>query len=387
MIFTLTTNTLYIGILMVNLIMIAFFLVVLREGRNRVANRLLSLFCVLQALGYAGDLLAANHVYDRYPTLIGFDWLILFTLGPCCYLYALAMTQLHFRFRPAYFWHLLPVLVALCCLLPFKVQAPARQLAQFTAWNSNRQPTPFWIFYLPKVFLLGYLLATYQLIDRHQKTIREILSDVAQKDLRWLKRWLFILLGLSASWVLINVNLIVDPLFGLIHLAYSYWLGYYVINQKAIYARLTTALSLDTLDEPATNRYRNSTLTEAEKADWMAQISDWMDSQKPYLNKELTLTALAEQLHLPPTKLSQLLNEGFSENFYTFINRYRIEESKRLLLDSRFAHYTILGVAFEAGFNTKSTFNKTFREVVGQSPSDYQKQHRKLADPQKNSSG
>ena len=98
-----------------------------------------------------------------------------------------------------------------------------------------------------------------------------------------------------------------------------------------------------------------------------------MQEHKPYLNNELTLPMLAEQLEISTNNLSQILNEGFGENFYKFINRYRIEESQRLLQDPALAHFNILGIAFEAGFNSKATFNKTFKEIVGISPSTFVK--------------
>ena len=69
------------------------------------------------------------------------------------------------------------------------------------------------------------------------------------------------------------------------------------------------------------------------------------------------------------------MNEGFGENFYKFINRFRIEESQRLLLNPAFNHFNILGIAFEAGFNSKATFNKTFKENIGISPSEFVKKH------------
>lgn len=100
-----------------------------------------------------------------------------------------------------------------------------------------------------------------------------------------------------------------------------------------------------------------------------------MTHKKPYLNGDLSLTHLAEQLAFNPNQLSQILNEGFGENFYRFVNRYRVEESKRLLLDPAFAHYSVLGIAFQAGFGTKSTFNKTFKELIGLSPSEFVKQN------------
>ena len=383
---TLTNYTFCIGITIVNLVMIAFFLLVVREGRNQVANRLLSLFCLAHGAGIANDLLASQQLYDRYPLLIESDTVVLLTIGPLCYLYVQAMTQIQFRFRPKHLWHLLPFAVYVVWLLPVKLQEPATQVAQYHDWVSGRQPVPLMAVYYSKVVILAYLMAAYRLIMRHQQRVRELLADVEQKDLRWLMGLLVVLVGLFAAWVLNNEGLLPGIYFGLAHVAYSYWLGYYVINQKAIYTHVAPTVSLDTLDEQPRIRYRNSTMTESEQRALVEQVRRFMLTERPHLNKDLTLTTLADGLRLSPSQLSQVLNEGFGENFYTFVNRHRVEESKRLLIDPAFAHYNILGIAFEAGFNSKSTFNKTFREMVGQSPSDYQKGHSSPVERLKNTS-
>lgn len=369
----LKTYSICIGITVVNLVMIAFFLQIVREGRNQLANRLLSLFCLAHAAGNVTDLLASKHLYEQYPILIEIDSLPLLCAGPLCLLYVQAMTQIQFRLAPRHLLHALPILIYALWLLPYKLQPPALQLAQYLDWISGRQPIPLMGLLYVKVVLLAYLISAYRLIMRHQRTVREVLADVEQNDLRWLKGLILLIIGLFTTWVLDNWGLFPPTLLGLAHIAYSYLLGYYVINQKAIYTNVAPTVSLDLLDEQPKTRYRNSTMTEADKQRLVGQVTRIMADKKPYLNKDLTLSMLAEQLRLSPTQLSQVLNEGFGESFYTFINRHRVEESKRLLVDPAFAHYSILGIAYEAGFNAKSTFNKTFRELTGQIPSEYQK--------------
>lgn len=166
-----------------------------------------------------------------------------------------------------------------------------------------------------------------------------------------------------------------EPGLGLTLLGFSYWIAGRAVQQESSFATVATETVLPILAEEPAVRYRNATLPEAYRREVMAKIEAHMREQKPYLDGELTLTALAGQLAINPNQLSQVLNEGFGENFYRFVNRYRVEESKRLLLDPAFAHYNILGIAYEAGFSTKSTFNKTFKELTGLSPSTFVKQH------------
>lgn len=98
-----------------------------------------------------------------------------------------------------------------------------------------------------------------------------------------------------------------------------------------------------------------------------------MTEKKPFLNPELSLSTLAKDLKIPRGQLSQLINDGIGENFYDFINKYRIDEVKKLMADPEMAHYNLLGLAFEAGFKSKSTFNLIFKRFTGLTPTEYRK--------------
>jgi len=98
-----------------------------------------------------------------------------------------------------------------------------------------------------------------------------------------------------------------------------------------------------------------------------------MDNGKPFLNEDLSLPLLAEQCELSQTQLSQIINQHFQVNFYDFVNSYRIEKAKGMLCSSEFEHLSILGIAFECGFKSKSSFNRYFKKHTGVSPSKFKK--------------
>lgn len=101
------------------------------------------------------------------------------------------------------------------------------------------------------------------------------------------------------------------------------------------------------------------------------RLLTYMNHHKPYYDAELTLTALAEQLKTSRNSLSEVINSGTGGNFYDFVNKYRVEEVKRLMQNPRYKDYTILAIAFEAGFPSKSTFNSIFKKFTGLTPSEY----------------
>jgi ligand-binding sensor domain-containing protein/AraC-like DNA-binding protein len=120
-------------------------------------------------------------------------------------------------------------------------------------------------------------------------------------------------------------------------------------------------------------RYRGSPLDGERAADYAARLDKAMESGRAFLDPELTLGRLAAATEIPAKQLSQLINERYGLNFNDFINRRRIDEAKRLLLDPACSGYKLLRIAFESGFNSKSVFNASFRRHAGASPSEFRR--------------
>ncbi|MBC8084236.1 MAG: helix-turn-helix transcriptional regulator, partial [Hymenobacter sp.] len=107
-----------------------------------------------------------------------------------------------------------------------------------------------------------------------------------------------------------------------------------------------------------------------ELARWVTRLTNLMATDRPYLVPELTLPELAAQLGTNTSVLSRVINTGFGQNFNDYVNGYRVREAERRLRDPRFRHYTLLAVALESGFNSKSTFNRVFKKLRGATPSE-----------------
>ena len=103
---------------------------------------------------------------------------------------------------------------------------------------------------------------------------------------------------------------------------------------------------------------------------WVARLTALMVTDRPYLVPELTLPELAARLGTNTSVLSRVINNGFGQNFNDYVNEHRVREAERRLRDPRFRHYTLLAVALESGFNSKSTFNRVFKKLRGATPSE-----------------
>ncbi len=106
-------------------------------------------------------------------------------------------------------------------------------------------------------------------------------------------------------------------------------------------------------------------------------VREWVNANKPYLTPSLTLDKLSQMLDIPPRTLSNIINRQFNCNFFEFVNTYRIEEAKTILLDPESINKNVLDVMYDAGFNSKATFNTLFKKKVGMTPSKYRSNHAK----------
>lgn len=123
-------------------------------------------------------------------------------------------------------------------------------------------------------------------------------------------------------------------------------------------------------------KYANSSLKEdASRLIWK-ELKSLMEDEKPYRNSEYRLNDLALRLGQSIHHVSQVINEREGISFSDFVNRYRIKEAQALLVSGRAQHITILAIALEAGFNSKTAFYNTFKKETGQTPSQFMRTHK-----------
>ncbi|MEZ5149364.1 MAG: helix-turn-helix domain-containing protein [Bacteroidales bacterium] len=120
-------------------------------------------------------------------------------------------------------------------------------------------------------------------------------------------------------------------------------------------------------------KYGGSGLKESDALLYVEKLKNLMEAEKPFLNPNLNLPQLAKVLEIPSYYLSQVLNNNIEQNFFDFINSYRVEETKAKMADPKYENLSLLGIAFESGFNTKSAFNRVFKKMTGFTPSEYKK--------------
>ena len=223
---------------------------------------------------------------------------------------------------------------------------------------------------------LFYCLIVIVLILKKLKKYKKHASGIQEKSIRWLKRT-FVPIGIL--WVLwaipLGIQLLANnPQNGLFYplklgmALIIYWLGYSIYIYRDLW-EATSAHDTTSDTKPAKNTELSSK-TEAHYQKLLKMVQE----EKLYQNAELNMTLLAEKTGLSNGYLSQIINQKEGKNFFDFINYYRVEEVKQKLNDAAFDHYSILGIALEAGFKSKSTFNAVFKKFTGQTPSKFRKE-------------
>jgi TolB-like protein/AraC-like DNA-binding protein/Tfp pilus assembly protein PilF len=144
------------------------------------------------------------------------------------------------------------------------------------------------------------------------------------------------------------------------------------LKQDARYALFHQKL-YPSIGEEAEDEKKGPLLDEATANDYQKKLLDFVETESPYLNPGLGLRLLAEQVDIHPNQLSWLLNERLGKNFNEFINHYRVAHFKRLALDGANHHISLLGLAYESGFNSKTVFNTFFKKETGMTPSAFVK--------------
>lgn len=236
---------------------------------------------------------------------------------------------------------------------------------------------PVLYFFMP-LHGLAYIMLSLLSIRKHKKDIQQFASNTSGIDLEWLEFivWasLFLVIGITTFNVLFfdaPLNLYMNALTYFVILITAY----YALKQKEIFPEdvQERADVLLIVSEPDSEIYRNKMVSDERMVEVKAQLNNLIVSEELYLDLELSLGKLAKKLDITPHQLSYVINEGYNQNFYSLINKFRIEKAKKLLLNKELDKYSIVGIAFESGFNSKTTFNTLFKKITGMTPSEYKK--------------
>ncbi|HEY7698852.1 MAG TPA: helix-turn-helix domain-containing protein [Vicinamibacteria bacterium] len=328
---------------------------------NRSANRLLALLLFLFTLQLLHIVLYWTRSLAFLPHFFGVPWFFPILYGPLLFLYARSLDPSRRALRPSDFAHALPFLLVLALFARFYLSSSEVKRRILEASYERITPASglvLAVFAFQFLHFLGYMAAS----------LRE--SSGREPRGRWMRRLLLAFAVTFAWWFAYGLA---------VSLGLPYWRA---IDYGATLAMTATiyAIGYTALREPEIfvgelrrqkGRYERSSLSFSEVEEHRARLLEVMAETKPYTDATLRLTDLAVLVGLPSHQLSQVINQGLDESYNDFVNRYRVEEAKRLLSDPRRGADSLLALAFEAGFNNKTSFNEAFKKHARTTPSRF----------------
>ncbi len=367
-------------------IFIAFFLSLLiftKQGRNR-ADNVLGIWMIVIGIHLFSYYCFKTGIIFTYPFIVWLNFPLPYLHGPLLFLYTLALTSptLHgFQKVAAHF--ILPVFI-LCLFAPFLAYSHQQKLAIIHSNGKGFELQALITTILLSISGVFYIYITHRLLHNHQKRILDQFSYQEKINLQWLR---FLFYGMGIMWVLIIIIGNDDLIFSA-SAVFVVLIGYFGIKQVGIFTNQPNQVAENDLKEepvPAEvtvgdatvqskRKYAKSGLNEESANDLHLRLKHLMVIEKLFTEPELTLADLSGRLGVHSNYLSQVINEMEGVNFYDYINSLRVEEFKRLALLPENQKYTLLALAFECGFNSKSAFNRCFKKATDLSPSEYVKQ-------------
>lgn len=365
---------------LINAALFAFLLFI--RKKNSTASILLMCFMLIvsfQALLNAFD---TREFFLAFPHLSRISWLQLSLLGPLIYLFTKKMTDAGQQLIPKDALHFLPFLIYLIILSPWLLQSAATKRALLMDFNGLSRLDFGWLNQLSLCMITAYLLLSLSLLRKFRKTIENTFSDISNRRLVWLRQFIsgiLVILIVSAlgfygrKWQVPVITHFYHYNYFLV-VAMVYWLAAKCLLQPEIF-------SPDRIKQTSDGKYRKSGLQASGEKTIYDKLLDHMAAERPFLDPDLTIFTLAEQLKVSRHHLSQAINEQAKKSFHDFVNHFRIEAVKLRLEDPASAHYSILSIAMDCGFNSKATFNTTFKKLTGTTPSAYQKSRKETFNP------
>lgn len=366
-----------IGIFMVFLL--ALFLVTVKT-KHKLSNCLLAFFLFTNAVDAIKFLQRGFPV--NYINLEAFRWSFVYLFSAAFYLYVLSVCYTNFRLKAKHLLHVIPFLAFNAFIMwgIIFVDRPAK-----IKFINSMGDMPLWQFFLIlfEVLFQVYFIASFLAIRKAKKVYLENYTNPNISALnalykittlyyvlhfivlmRWLVTFIF-------GWGKVELRDWIVCLDGLAFLFCTCWYLFVALNNPDFFRGVNSELK--PIKKVVSKEKSISEINE-EKNKEIEFLKDFMVKNEPYLDSSLTIQDLAEQVEMPVKDLSTLINLYMDKHFFDFVNEYRIEKAMQILKDASQKELTVLEILYQVGFNSKSSFNTSFKKYTGKTPTDFRKE-------------
>lgn len=349
-----------------------------------IADKILGIWLLTFSIMFAFNLFKLDTgVVDRgvWPIFVT----ISITFPSFLYLYSKYITNDYRSFIKTDYLHFLPTLAGFI-ISALAYDSKINSIQSFSDHYSQKTISMAIVAFILFACILFYATKAHIFIQRYRKQIRNFYSFKSYRiNLNWLRVILFsfitlhyLIIPISRFYQHIPFNFNLDNFRNLAYLIFVYIISLWGFKQKQLITdplpkQITPKTEKE--DEEKSNRYKKSGLKDDQADHHLEKLIDYMNTSLVWKDPELSLAKISEDIEIPKHFISQVLNEKLKKNFYTFVNEYRTEYAKQLMVMPQYKNWTIISIAFECGFNSKTAFNIFFKKHTNMTPTEYKKKH------------
>jgi AraC-like DNA-binding protein len=358
-------------------LLLAFFLLTVKT-ENKLANRLFAWFFIFSAIDLSGFFIDAGtrnelnlEIFRSTACLFGM---------PLFYLFVLAVCYSDFRLKWKHVVHLLPFLLINLVFIPRIYLSTNIDKDSFAA-TLNQMPEIYLIQILIEFQYVFYIVSVFLILKKYREIYLENYADSSTATYKWLFQITCVFLIAHSIVALKNVLrysgfreifLWTNVLVGAIALLITCWFIMKALNHPELFRGVNSKLQLAKDILPAVEeKTASKNVQDDDISSQISTLKQYMAEKEPFLDPSLTIQELANQIDIPVRELSVLINHHMDQHFFDFVNEYRIQKAMGILKDQSRSQLTVLEILYEVGFNSKSSFNTSFKKHTNLTPTAY----------------
>ena len=358
-------------------LLMAFFLLTVKT-ENKLANRLFAWFFIVSAIDLSGFFVIA-YIQD-YLDLMIFRWTICLLAMPLFYLYVLSVCYSDFKLKWKHLLHLLPIILVNLVFLPRLYLASDADM-KLLSGDLEHMPEIYSIQILIEFQYVLYIVSAFLILKKYREIYLENYTNPSTSTYKYLFQMTTVFLIAHCLVALKNVLRYSDyrqiflwltVVVGSAALFITCWLVMKALNHPELFRGINSKIQLtkDILPE-VEEKTESKNVQDDAISSQISRLKQYMAEREPFLDPSLTIQELANQIDIPVRDLSVLINHHMDQHFFDFVNEYRIQKAMGILKDQSRSQLTVLEILYEVGFNSKSSFNTSFKKHTNLTPTAY----------------